>query len=490
MNLRRLTPALLILLGACSSGPDYVRPPPPAGVSAPAFKESGLWKPAEPAVIDADGHWWKLYGDAELDALVEQADKANNSLRVAEAQLRQAQSLVQGARAAGQPTLGYSVAEGRQRSDSNGPSTLGDYHNWGFQAGWEPDFWGRVSRSVEAAGASAQASAADLAAARLTVQATLVNDYLQLRVTDRQIDLYARTLEGYRKALALTTSQFKAGVATRSDVALAESTLNAAQAQATDLDLTRRQLEHAIAVLMGKAPSEFTLAARGADIPLPAPPQVPLALPSQLLERRPDIAGAERRVAAANANIGVAQSAYYPTVSLAASYGDSGPHLTDWLGKPFRVWALGASLAGSIFDGGLRDAQVEQARAAFDAAAASYRQTVLGGFQEVEDNLAALGDLAREREAQDRAVRASRDSERVLLAQYRAGTTNYLSVVVAQNLTLTNERSALVIRGRELAAGVTLVKAIGGGWDAGQLNKSPAERNAPAAPATVAKSDS
>ena len=329
MNLRLCTPALLILLGACSSGPDYVRPPPPAGVAAPAFKESGLWKPAEPAVIDADGHWWKLYRDADLDALVEEANRANQSLRVAEAQLRQARAQVQGARAAEDPTLGYGVSEGRQRSDSNGPSVLGDYHNWGLQAGWEPDFWGRVSRTVEAAGATAQASAADLAAARLTVQATLVNDYLQLRVTDRQIDLYARTLDGYRKALALTTSQFKAGVATRSDVALAESTLTAAQAQAVDLDLSRRQLEHAIAVL---------------------------------------------------------------------------------------------------------------------------------------------------------------------LAQYRAGTTNYLSVVVAQNLTLTNERSALAIRGRELAAGVTLVKAIGGGWDANQLkpakNPMSAAPTPPVAPATVSKSDS
>ncbi|MDE2456369.1 MAG: efflux transporter outer membrane subunit, partial [Burkholderiales bacterium] len=464
------------------------------GAAAPAFKESALWKPAEPAVIDADGRWWKLYGDAELDALVEQADRSNQNLRVAEAQLRQARAVAAGARAAGLPSLGYSLAESRQRAvGSNGISVLGDSHNGGVQAGWEADFWGRIRRTAEAAGASAQASAADLAAARLALQAALVNDYLQLRIADRQIDLYRRTLEGYRKALALTRSQFKAGVVTRSDVALAEATLSAAQAQAVDLDLTRRQLEHAIAVLQGKTPAEFALAARPPGSELPAPPQIPLALPSQLLERRPDIAAAERRVAAANANIGVAQAAYYPRVTLAASYGDAGPHLGDWLAAPFRVWALGATLAGSIFDGGQRDAQVEQARAAFDAAAAAYRQTVLGGFQEVEDNLAALGELARERAEQDRAVRASRDSARVLLAQYRAGTANYLAVVVAQNLMLVNERSALAIRGRELAAGVALVKAIGGGWDASALNddKPAAAQADPAAtPGAAAKSDS
>ncbi len=461
------TAALLtLMLSACAVGPDYVRPSPPPGTTL-AFKEDGPWRPAAGgAAIEADA-WWKSYGDSQLDALVGEANAANQTLAAAQAQYAQAQALVQGAQSSWYPTVGVSAGATRARSITNGVRTLGDSHSWSLQAAWEPDLWGRVSRQVEAAGANAQASAADLAAARLAVQAAVVNNYIQLRLTDRQKALFARTLEGYRKSLGITQAQFRSGVNTRSDVALAQATLSGAEAQAIDIDLTRRQLEHALAVLLGKAPASFTLAPADMGATLPA---IPDLLPSTLLERRPDIAGAEARVAAANANIGVAQAAWFPNLSLGANGGYQGAGFGPWFASPGQVWALGASLAATLFDGGLRKAQNAQARAAFDAAAANYRQTVLGGFQEVEDNLAALNDLAQERVAQDDAVKASRDAERVALSQYRAGTTNYLSVITAQTLALTNERTALQLEGRQYAASVALIKATGGGWQAPALS--------------------
>jgi NodT family efflux transporter outer membrane factor (OMF) lipoprotein len=462
----------LLWLSGCAVGPDYVRPAAPGTADAVvAFKEDGPWRSAAPASVDADSPWWKHYGDPQLDALVEQADQANQTLQQAEAQYRQAQALVQGTSAAFYPTLGLGASGGRGRSKSNGQSVLGNTHAWSLQAAWEPDLWGRVRRSVEAADDSAQASAADLAAARLNVQAAVVNNYIQLRLDDRQKALYERTIAGYRKSLQLTQAQFHAGVAMRSDVALAESTLATAEAQAIDVELTRRQVEHALAVLVGKTPAEFSITPAPLAVQLPA---VPPGQPSQLLDRRPDIAGAERRVASANAQIGVAQAAYFPDFTLSASGGINGAGLVSWAAAPDKVWALGFALAGTLFDGGARGAKVAQARAAFDAAAAGYRQTVLSGFQEVEDNLAALNQLAQERSAQERAVAAARDSERVLLSQYRAGTTNYLSVITAQALALSSERTALQLEGREYAASVALVKALGGGWDASQLRTAPA----------------
>jgi len=471
---RALAAFLTLGMAGCAVGPDYVPPTLPPGVDAPAFKESGLWVPASPAVAAADGAWWQAYGDAQLDVLVEQANQANPSLAQAEARYRQAQALLQGARAAFYPTASAGASGGRSRSISNGMSSLGDAHAWSLQASWEPDLWGGVRRSVEAAGDNAQASAADLAAARLTVQAAVVNSYIQMRLNDEQRALYASTIEGYQKALALTQAQHRAGVATGADVALAQNTLAAAQAQSVDLDLTRRQLEHALAVLLGQAPSAFALPVAPLQAQLPATPP---GLPSRLLERRPDIAAAERRVAAANARIGVAQAAYYPHLTLSASGGYQGSGFGPWFLTPGRVWALGAALAGALFDGGARGAQVEQARAALDEAAAAYRQTVLSGFQEVEDNLAALGELARERVAQDEAARAARESARILLAQYRAGTAPYTAVVTAQALVLTAERTVLQLRARQFAASVALIKAIGGGWDASRL--ADAEQAAP-----------
>ncbi|MDR2187104.1 MAG: efflux transporter outer membrane subunit [Azonexus sp.] len=460
--------ALAVLLAAgaagCAVGPDYARPALPPGAEAAAFKaEDGLWTTASPALAAADGAWWQVYGDATLDALVLEANQANPTLALAAAQYRQAAALLQRARAAYFPVLGAGASVARGRSLANGVSAIGDSHAWSLQASWEPDLWGGARRSVEAAGDEAAASAADLAAARLAVQAAVVNGYLQLRLTDEQRALYAATIAGYEKSLALTQAQHRVGVATVADVALAQNTLAAAKAQAIDLDLTRRQLEHALAALLGKTPAAFALPVTPLTAALPATPP---GLPSQLLERRPDIAAAERRVAAANARIGVAQAAWFPNLVLSASGGYQGSGFGPWFDAPGRVWALGAALAGVLFDGGARSAQVDEAKAALDAAAASYRLTVLSGFQEVEDNLAALNELARERVAQDEAARAAHQSAAVLLAQYRAGAAPYTAVVTAQALALTADRAVLQLRARQFAASVALIKAIGGGWEA------------------------
>ncbi|WP_353235382.1 efflux transporter outer membrane subunit [Diaphorobacter ruginosibacter] len=481
--------ALAGCLAGCAAGPDYVRPPAPDQAdSQTAFKEDGPWRQAMPAAPDDAQPWWHAYGDEQLDALVGQAMAANQTLAQAQAQYRAAQALVRGAQAAYSPVVQAGASAQRARAYSSGKSSLGDAHAWSLSASWEPDFWGSVSRSVEAAGDTAQATAADLAAARLAVQASVVNDYLQLRITDRQKALYARTIEAYRKSLDLTQAQFRAGVATHADVSLAESTLAATQAQAIDVNLTRRQTEHALAILLGRTPAGFSLAPDDASA-LPALPGAPIGLPSQLLERRPDIAGAERRVAAANAQIGVAQAAFYPHFTLSASGGNGGPGLAlaSWAAAPTKAWALGLALAGTIFDGGARDADLEHARADFDAAAATYRQTVLDGFQEVEDNLAAVRELRQEFDANLRATQSARAAERITLSQYRAGTVTYMNVITAQALALTNERSALQAQGRAYAASVALIKAVGGGWSAAQLPQgAQADRSA----GEVAVSDS
>ena len=469
--MRILCLALAVSLTACAVGPDYKNPPSvAAGASADAFKEAAPWKTAVPGTVDAKTPWWKGYGDPRLDALIDQATRANQSIALADAQYREAQALVQSAQSNWYPTLNGNISGTRSRQLTVvGPET-GNSKSLSLNASWEPDLWGRVRRQVEGASDSAQGSQADLEAALLAVQASVANDYIQLRMTDAQQRLYDGTIEAYRKSLQITQSQFRFGVATRGDVDLADTTLQSTQALAIDNQLTRRQLEHAIAVLLGKTPSEFSIPP---DSTVPSLPEVPLIVPSELLQRRPDIAGAERRVASANAGIGFAISAYYPSLTLSAAGGYGGPGFGNWFSAPDKVWALGAALAGNLFDGGLRNAQVAQARATFDASAATYRQTVLTGFQEVEDNLAALNLLAQERTVQDAAVRSAQNAERVALSQYRAGTTTYLSVITAQTLALTNERTALQLQSRQFAANVALVKAVGGGWDASQLQARP-----------------
>lgn len=473
----------LAALAGCSVGPDYVRP----AIETPAaYKEPGPWKTAQPGRIDDRRDWWKGYGDKTLDGLMDQANAANQTVQVALAQYRQARAADAAARAAFWPQVGAGAGSSRARTNTNGSKLVNTYAA-GLDVGWEPDLWGSVRRSVEASAAGAQASAAQLAAARLSIQAELAQDYLQLRITDMQKALYARTLAAYARALALTQSQYDAGIVLRSDVALADAQLKTTKAQAMDLDVQRNQLEHAIAVLTGRPPAAFSLPAQSSW--QASLPDTPVGLPSELLERRPDIANAERLAAAANANIGVARAAYYPQLTLSASGGFSSAlgGLAQWFSVPNRVWALGAELAGTIFDGGLRRAHTAAAIAAYDAAAAQYKQTVLGGFQEVEDNLSTLRVLGNERIAQDQAVAASRLAERLALSQYRAGTATYLTVAAAQAQTLGNERTAAQLLGRQLAASVALIKAVGGGWDARQLDDpSAAARATQARPGSAA----
>jgi NodT family efflux transporter outer membrane factor (OMF) lipoprotein len=455
--------ALAALLAGCAAvGPDYVRPT--LGIPA-AYKESGPWKTAEPQAIDSQHPWWEAYRDDTLSALIAEANQANQNIRQAEAQYRQARALADAARAGFWPTLGVNAGATRGQSNGNGVK-LGNDYSLGLGAGWEPDLWGSVRRSVEAGQAGTQASADDLAAARLSIQAALAQDYLQLRATDLLGDLYAATSAAYSRALQLTQSQYAAGVALRSDVALAQSQLATAQAQGVDLQAQRSQLEHAIAILTGRAPADFSLpaAALTADQLKARLPAIPVGLPSDLLERRPDIAGAERRVAAANANIGVARAAFFPALTLSGSGGFNSATLASLFNTPSRVWALGAGLAQTLFDGGLRQAHSDQAVAAYDASVAQYKQTILSGLQQVEDNLALLRTLDQETALQDQAVQAAQLAERLALSQYRAGTASYLAVVTAQTLSLTNQRTAVQLQGRQFAASVALITALGGGW--------------------------
>ncbi|MFL6677148.1 MAG: efflux transporter outer membrane subunit, partial [Burkholderiaceae bacterium] len=408
----RLRPSLLALaaatlLSACAVGPDYVRPALPV---PDAYKEGGDWKPADPRPAASGLAWWQAYGDPVLDGLQADAGRANQDIRQAEAAYRQAKALADVDRAGLFPSLGLAAGAQRARTNTSGIK-VGDGYSLGLAASWEPDLWGSVRREVEAGDAGAQAGQDDLAAARLSIQTTLAQDYLQLRVADQQRDLYAATIDAYGRALKLTRAQHDAGVALQSDVALAEAQLAQAQAAAVDLEAARAQLEHAIAVLTGRAPAQFALPAAPANQPLALKtPATPVGLPSALLEHRPDIAAAERRAAAANAGIGVARAAYFPQLTLSASGGVSAAALGNLFDAPARVWSLGAALAQTLFDGGLRSARTAQAVAAYDVAAAQYKQTVLVGFQQVEDQLALLRLLDQEATLQDQAVRASQQA--------------------------------------------------------------------------------
>ncbi|MBV8605772.1 MAG: efflux transporter outer membrane subunit [Pelomonas sp.] len=444
-----------LILAGCAVGPDYQRPELPA---APAqFKEDGPWRPAVPAAADAKQPWWQAFGDADLNALVVQANDANQTLRQAESQLRNAQALVLNAGAQLWPIVGVTGQIGRERQFS--PNTPLDTRGAAIAASWEPDFWGRARRGLESAQASAAASGDDLAAARLAVQATVASSYVQLRIDDAMLDLLDRTVDAYRASLGVAQAQERAGVATPADVALAQSTLASAEAQRVDLRLARVQGEHALAVLLGRLPSDFSLPAKPLALSLPA---IPPLLPSRLLERRPDVAGAEQRVRAANAQIGVAKAAWFPNLSLTASDGVTA--LGKWAGAPLRVWSLGASVTAPLFDPGQLRSLNDQARAAYDGAVASYRQNVLAAFQDVEDQLAAQRELARERVFEDQALAAAVEAERVLARQYEVGSASYVSLVTAQANSLAAGRTALQLQGRELLAHVALIRALGGGF--------------------------
>lgn len=460
-----LAASAVLWLAGCAVGPDYVRPE----IDMPAaFKETGDWKFAQPNDAAAKGDWWAIYQDPVLSDLMSQVDVNNQNIKVAEANYRQALAVASQARSAFFPTIGADAGLTRSSSrvsntavSGSGAGGISNSYSLSGTASWEPDIWGSVRRSVEAGNASAQASAADLANARLSAQALLAQNYFDLRVTDAQKALLDRTVAAYEETLRLTQNQYAVGVAQRSDVIQAQSQLQSAQASALDIEVTRAQLEHAIALLVGKAPATFSLA----PAPLRAAlPPVPASLPSQLLERRPDIASAERAVAAANARIGVAKAAFFPSLTLSATGGFQSSSFADWLTLPSRFWSVGPALAATLFDGGLRRAQTDAAIAAYDAQVATYRQTVLTAFQAVEDNLAALNYLGREAAVQTQAVQSSREAAQLILNQYKAGTVAFQNVLTAQATAYATERTSLTILGRQFTANVLLVTALGGGW--------------------------
>lgn len=443
------------LLTACVMGPDYRRP---QQVTPQSYKENKDWKIAEPRDGVTRGKWWEIFADPQLNALADKVNVSNQSLRVVEAQYRRAQALAQSARAGFFPAVAAALGVSRSGSATRGAVTTYDV---GANAGWDADLWGRIRRNVESNEASVAASAADVESARLLVQSELVINYLQLRVLDTQKKLLDESATAFAKSLQLTQNRYKAGLAGRVDVAQAEAQFKSTQAQSIDTGVQRAQLEHAIAVLLGAAPAEFALPAAVVKAVVPA---IPTGLPSDLLERRPDIAGAERRVAAANAQIGVAKAAFYPSLTLSGNAGYQSSSFARWLTVPSRVWSLGPDLALSIFDGGQRKALTNQAIASYDASVATYRQTVLGAFQEVEDSLVALRILEQEAQVQNEAVNAARQSVELTVNQYKAGTVSYLTVVTVQTTLLTNERTALGLQGRRLTAAAQLVRALGGGW--------------------------
>jgi len=466
---------ILALLDGCKVGPNYVKP---KAEIPPAYKEDAGWKVAQPQDQLPRGKWWDLFGDPQLNALEEQVSVSNQSVQLSLAQYRQARALVQEARSALVPAVSLNPAVTRAKASS----TLGSQpvargaitaYQVPLDASWTVDLWGQYRRGYESTEASAQASAAQLETTRLAMQSELAQDYFLLRTLDSQKVLLEDTAVNYQKTLDLTKNRYAAGVVSKADVVTAETLLRSTQAQAIAVGVQRAQTEHAIAMLIGQPAPLFSLPA----MPLPltvAPPVIPAGVPSTLLERRPDIAAAERSVAAANAQIGVAIAGYYPNLTLNGALGFSttnsfAPCCSQLFTYPSRFWSLGAQAAQPLFNGFLTRAQVDAARAAYDGTVAAYRQTVLTGFQEVEDNLAALRILEEEAKVQAAAVASAEQSVQLFLNQYKAGTISYLDVVVVQDTLLSNKVTAVAILGSRMTAAVLLVRALGGGWQATDL---------------------
>ncbi|MFG6202787.1 efflux transporter outer membrane subunit [Pseudomonas retamae] len=471
---RLLSLALCVtLLSACAVGPDYQRP---QTAEIAQYKEAAGWTQANPSDALARGAWWELYGDQQLNGLIEKLNSSNQTVAQSEAQYRQAQALVRSARGAFYPSVDLSLGKTRSSqgtgssssSLSSSSSGIRDTYNAELGVSWEADIWGKLRRGLEADEASAQASFADLAAMRLSQQSELVQNYLQLRVIDQQKRLLEATVAAYQRSLQMTQNQYRAGVSGRDAVAQAQTQLKSTQADLVDLIWQRAQFENAIAVLTGQAPADFSIAEVQT---IPKLPQVPVSLPSQLLERRPDIASAERSVIAANANIGVAKAAYYPDLTLSLSGGYSSSTSQNLVSLPNRFWSVGPKLALPLFDGGQRSAEVDRTEAVYDQTVAQYRQTVLDGFREVENYLVQLKVYEEEAAVRQEALDAARDSLRLTENQYKAGLIAYIDVVVVQATALSNERSVLNILQSRLIASVQLIAALGGGWD-GQLEVS------------------
>jgi NodT family efflux transporter outer membrane factor (OMF) lipoprotein len=464
---RLILPLFIIQLTACMVGPDYVRP---AADLPKAFKEVKGWKQAQPRDTVLPGKWWHLYNDSQLNDLEEQVFIGNQSIRQAEAQYRQAQHLVQSAQSAFFPILNMTGTFNRFRAATGQSVAVAGVRNLfgtAVNAAWEPDLWGSVRRQVESNTGNAQASAATLQALLLSSQATLADDYFQLRVLDSRKALLDETVAAYTKTLQIIRNRYAVGIVSKADVAQAETQLESVRAQAINLGVQRAKLEHAIAVLIGKSPAEVSLTPVQLNV---QPPAIPVSLPSELLERRPDIATAERNVSAANAQIGVAKAAYYPTLNLAATNGFQSSTIETLFTIARRYWALGpAGAAITLFDGGAKHSQYKQAIDGFDATVAGYRQTVLTGFQEVEDNLAALRILEDESIVQEKAVNAAKEALKLTVNQYQAGTISYLNVMTAQTAALSNQQTAVQLQGERLTASVLLIKALGGGWNVAML---------------------
>jgi NodT family efflux transporter outer membrane factor (OMF) lipoprotein len=457
----------------CAVGPKYH---PPVVQAPPAYKEAGDWKPAQPNDQNLGGEWWKIFQDPQLDALETQINVSNQNLKGAEAQFRQARAALRYNRADYYPTVIAGASASRTRASANGPTnsalrgaTFNDFVmpiDFSYQA----DVWGRIRKNVESYREQAQASAADLATVNLSMHADLAIAYFQARSLDGEEQLLNSTVTQYEQALELNQSRFEGGIASEVDVEQAKTQLQTTRAAAIDVGVARSQFEHAVAILIGKPPAEFSLP----PLPLTAPPpRIPVSVPSGLLERRPDIAAAERRVAAANAQIGVAKSAYYPVITLTGSGGFESSSITTLLQGPSGLWSVGLSAVGTIFDVGRRRAFTDEARAAYDAQVAAYRENVLTGFQQVEDSLAAVRILENEADVQDKAVVAAQRSLDLSITRYKGGVTTYLEVITAQSAALSDQVTAVGILGRRMANTVLLIQALGGGWEKSSLPERP-----------------
>ena len=466
----RLFLLAIFLLGGCTVGPNYVRPK----AEVPGdYKESSDWKVAQPSAEAIKGKWWEVYKDPLLNTLEEKIDVSNQSLKAAQAQFLQARAAVRISRSFLFPTVAADPAIARERFSQNRPlgvvgntQTFNDFQVPGIDASYELDVWGRVRRTVEQSRSQAQASAADLASVGLSLHAELAMDYFQLRGLDTQKQLLDSTVVAYQKALDLTQTRFKGGLASDVDVAQAQTQLETARAQSIDVEVQRAAFEHAIAVLTGQPPSTFTLAPSPMDAP---PPPIPPGLPSDLLERRPDVSAAERRMQAANAQIGIARAAYFPLITLTGQGGFESIAAGTLFQGPSGLWAVGGTALETLFDAGRRRGTSDQAKAAYDQSIDNYRQTVLSAFQEVEDNMAALRILQGEAQTEEVAVGAAKHSVELSITRYRGGVTSYLEVTTAQSAALTDEVTAVTILTRRMTASVLLIKAIGGGWDASQI---------------------
>jgi NodT family efflux transporter outer membrane factor (OMF) lipoprotein len=470
-KLQRIGLIPLLFLSACSLWPDYEKP----AVDIPsAFKEANAvngWKTSQPQDAELRAAWWEHYQDTQLNTLVTQALAANQNIALAEANYRRALAVSSVNRAPLWPTVTANGSASRAKRSTNaikvGNSPILETYNLGLNASWEPDLWGRIRKQIESGDASLQASKADMEVTRLSLVASLIQEYFQLRVLDTQLVLLDDTIKALERSNQLTLNRYRAGVATKTDVNQADALHKNTLVVAAETRLQRAQAEHAIALLLGKAPSELAIKAKPFNMQgqLIAP-VVPASLPAALLERRPDIAAAERRVAAANADIGVAKTAYFPSLNLTAGAGYQSNEFSNLISTPSRIWSIGPLIALNVFDGGLRAAQTKSAIASYDATVAQYRQTVLTAFQEVEDQLAAISLLADEAGFQSAAVKASSDAMQESTNRYKAGTLDYLNVITWQTNTLNNQRNLIAIHGRQLQASVALVRAIGGGWNA------------------------